>query len=314
MTRPLTLLFAAPADDWADYAGPLAAALVAEGIAAEALTQTARPEAVDYLIYAPGGPVSDFTPFTGAKAVLSLWAGVERIVVNPTLTQPLVRMVDPEGLTEGMVEWVTGHVLRHHLGMDRYIANPAHAWDPVVPKLARDRVVTVLGLGELGGACAAALAGLNFSVRGWSRRPKAVAGIACHDGAAGLASALAGAEIVVLLLPLTDETTNLLDAGRLALLAPGAAVLNPGRGALIDDAALLEALDSGQVGHATLDVFRTEPLPRAHPFWSHPRVTVTPHIAAATRPASAARRIAASIRAAEDGKPLANLVDRAAGY
>ncbi len=315
MSRPLTLLFAAPAKDWTDYAAPLATALAAEGIAAEVLTGTDRPGAVDYLIYAPGGPVSDFTPFTGAKAVLSLWAGVERIVVNPTLTQPLVRMVDPEGLTEGMVEWVTGHVLRHHLGMDRYIVNPAHDWDPVVPKLARDRVVTVLGLGELGGACATALAGLNFRVRGWSRRPKAMAGIACHDGAAGLATALGGAEIVVLLLPLTDETTNLLDAGRLALLAPGAAVLNPGRGALIDDAALLAALDSGQVGQATLDVFRTEPLPESHPFWLHPRVTVTPHIAAATRPASAAARcIASTIRAAEDGKPLTHLVDRAAGY
>ena len=314
MTRPVTLLFAAPAADWTDYAGPLAAALVAEGIAAEVLTRTDRPETVDYLIYAPGGPVSDFTPFTGAKAVLSLWAGVERIVTNPTLTQPLVRMVDPVGLTEGMVEWVVGHVLRHHLGMDRYIVNPAHRWDPVVPKLARDRVVTVLGLGELGGACATALAGLNFRVRGWSRRPKDVPGIETFDGEAGLTAALSGAEIVVLLLPLTAGTADLLDAGRLTLLAPRAAVLNPGRGPLIDDAALLAALDSGQIGHATLDVFRTEPLPAAHPFWTHPGVTVTPHIAAATRPESAARQIARSIREAEDGKPLSHLVDRAAGY
>ena len=156
--------------------------------------------------------------------------------------------------------------------------------------------------------------GLNFRVRGWSRRPKDVPGIETFDGEAGLTAALSGAEIVVLLLPLTAGTADLLDAGRLALLAPGAAVLNPGRGPLIDDAALLAALDSGQIGHATLDVFRTEPLPAAHPFWTHPGVTVTPHIAAATRPESAARQIARSIREAEDGKPLSHLVDRAAGY
>lgn len=314
MTRPLTLLFAAPGADWAEYAGPLAAALVEEDIAAEVVTRADRPETVDYLIYAPGGPVSDFTPFTGAKAVLSLWAGVERMVTNATLTQPLVRMVDPVGLTEGMVEWVTGHVLRHHLGSDRYVVNPGHRWDPVVPKLARDRAVTILGLGELGSACAAALAALNFRVTGWSRRERLIPGIACHHGADGLDAALSGAEILVLLLPLTAATESLVDGRRLSLLALGAAVLNPGRGALIDDAALLAALDSGQVGQATLDVFRTEPLPPEHPFWHHPRVTVTPHIAAATRPASAARQIARSIREIEAGQPPAHLVDRGAGY
>ena len=116
-----------------------------------------------------------------------------------------------------------------------------------------------------------------------------------------------------MLLPLTPQTEGLIDAGRLARLAPGAALINPGRGALIDDTALLGALD-GALGHATLDVFRQEPLPRDHPFWAHPKVTVTPHIASATRPGTAARVIAENIRRAEAGEPLLHLVDRARGY
>ena len=129
-----------------------------------------------------------------------------------------------------------------------------------------------------------------------------------------LAAALAGAQIVVLLVPLTAQTENLMDATRLALPARGAALINPGRGALIEDAALLAALDSGQIGHATLDVFRTEPLPPDHPFWAHPRITVTPHIAAETRPLSSARVIAANIARGEAGLPLLHLVDRTKGY
>jgi glyoxylate/hydroxypyruvate reductase len=126
--------------------------------------------------------------------------------------------------------------------------------------------------------------------------------------------ALDGAQIVVILTPLTPETENLLDAARLALLAPGAFVINPGRGAQIDDAALLAALDSGQIGHATLDVFRIEPLPADHPYWAHPKVTVTPHIAAETRPTSAAQIIADNIRRGEAGEPFRFLVDRRLGY
>ncbi|MDE3081491.1 MAG: glyoxylate/hydroxypyruvate reductase A, partial [Paracoccaceae bacterium] len=120
--------------------------------------------------------------------------------------------------------------------------------------------------------------------------------------------------IVVLLLPLTAETTDLLNARRIARMARGSFVINPGRGPLIDDGALLEALDAGQIAHATLDVFRTEPLPPDHPFWAHPNVTVTPHIAADTRAASAARVVAENIRRGEAGEPFLHLVDRARGY
>ena len=303
----ITVLFAAPAL-WAEYQTHLPQALVEAGVSARVVTEAA-PEEVDYIVYAPGVALQDFTPFVRTKAVLNLWAGVERIVGNRTLTQPLCRMVDP-GLTEGMVEWVVGHTLRHHLGMDRHIVNPGRVWDPTCPPLARERPVAMLGMGALGSACAAALRGLNFPVTGWSRTEKP----GSLHGEDGLRRALSGAAIVVTLLPRTPETENLLNAERLALLPQGAVILNPGRGPLIDDAALLQALDAGRVGHATLDVFRTEPLPPDHPFWAHPRVTVTPHIAADTRAVTSARVIAENVRRGEAGEPFLHLVDRARGY
>lgn len=302
-----TILFAAPTL-WPEYETALPQALTEAGITARLVTEAA-PEEVDYIVYAPSSPLQDFTPYTRTKAVLNLWAGVERITGNPTLTQPLARMVDP-GLTEGMVEWVVGHSLRHHLGMDRHIVNPGHIWDQTCPPLARERPVTILGTGALGAACAAALRALNFPVTSWGRTEKP----GCLHGEAGLRKALSTAQIVVTLLPKTPETENLLNTERLALLPPGAVILNPGRGALIDDDALLAALASGQIGHATLDVFRVEPLPGDHPYWTHPRVTVTPHIAADTRASSASRVIAENIRRGEAGEPFLHLVDRARGY
>lgn len=308
----VNILFAGKPASWPVWREPLRAALQGAGIRAE-LGSDIPPGEVDYIIYAPNGPIRDFTPFERAKAVLSMWAGVEGIVDNPTLTQPLARMVDP-GLTEGMVEWVTGHVLRHHLGMDRDICREDARWEVHIPPLARDRGVGVLGLGALGAACAQALAGLNFRVSGWSRSARDVAGVACHHGETGLSQVLRESEILVLLLPLTGETENLMGARNLARLPEGAVLINPGRGPLIDDEALLAALDRGQVSHATLDVFRTEPLPETHPFWAHPGVTVTPHIASETRPGSAARVIAENIRRGEAGEPFLHLVDRDQGY
>lgn len=312
---PITVYFAAGAGIWPRYQAPLAQALAAAGLEADvSAAPPADPAAVKYLIVANGGDVSDFAPFTGVKAVLNLWAGVERLVGNESLTQPLCRMVDP-AMTESMVEYVTGHVLRHHLGIDRHILNTDHAWCPeTAPGPARARRVTVLGLGELGSACAKMLAALNFRVTGWSRTPKSLPGIRCLSGEAGLSQALAEAEILVLLMPFTAETGNLLNADRIALMPAGAVVINPGRGPLIDDTALLAALDSGHLSNATLDVFRVEPLPADHPFWAHPGVTVTPHIAAETYPETAAVVVAENIRRAEAGEPLLYLVDRGRGY
>ncbi|PRY91489.1 2-hydroxyacid dehydrogenase [Donghicola tyrosinivorans] len=308
----LNILFAAPEDYWPVYEGLLRDALAAKGIKAKLGTDL-PPEEVDYIVYAPNDRLKDFSPFVRCRAVLGLWAGVEKIVGNKTLTMPLARMVDP-GLTEGMREWVTGHVMRLHLEMDRHIFGQDGVWRPEVPPLARHRPVTVLGMGALGAACGQALAALGFPVRGWSRSLRKVEGIETFAGPDGLAEALRDAAVVVLLLPDTPETTNVLNAETLALLRKGAFVVNPGRGPLIDDDAMLAALDSGQVGHATLDVFRTEPLPVGHPYWAHPSVTVTPHIASTTRPSSSVTVIAENVARTEAGLPLLHEVDRARGY
>lgn len=309
---PVNILFAARAESWDCYRQPLTDALKNAGLDFY-LRPEFPPESVDYIVYAPNSTVRDFTPYTQLKAVLNLWAGVEHVVHNTTLTVPLTRMVDTS-LSQGMVEWVTGHVLRHHLGMDAHITGQDGIWRTDVPPLAKDRPVTILGMGELGQACAGALVHLGFPVTGWSRSAKSLPRITARHGADGLRAALADAQILVLLLPDTPATTDILNADTLSLLPRGAVVINPGRGPLIDDTALLAALDSGQVGHATLDVFRTEPLPADHPFWAHPDVTVTPHIASATREDTASEVIAENIRRGEAGEPFLYLVDRALGY
>lgn len=306
------VLFAGRADSWPTYEPLLKAELARRGVDAD-LRDDFAPEEVDYIVYAPSGPVSDFIPFTRLKAVLSMWAGVEKIVPVVPAAVPLTRMVD-SGLEQGMTEWVVGHTLRYHLGMDMHIRGLNGRWHRHIPPLAKDRAVTVLGLGALGTASAKALAALGFDVSGWSRTQKEIEGITCHAGQDGLKTALERAEIVILLLPDTPATENTLNAKTLALLPKGAKIINPGRGPLIDDGALLAALDSGQVGHATLDVFRTEPLPPEHPYWAHPNVTVTPHIASETRESTAAEVIAENIRRAEAGEPLLHLVDRSLGY
>ncbi|WP_170460917.1 2-hydroxyacid dehydrogenase [Ruegeria arenilitoris] len=308
----VNVLFSARPALWPVYEPLLNTGLADAGVKATIATDL-PPDQVDYIVYAPNGGLLDFTPYTRAKAVLSLWAGVEKIASNDTLTVPLARMVD-HGLTQGMTEWVVGHVLRYHLGMDRHITVQDGVWAPDPPPLATQRSVCVLGLGALGQAAAQALAALNFNVTGWSRSAKDVSGVTCLHGPDGLRVALSQAEILVLLLPETAATENTLNADTLALLPKGARILNPGRGPLIDDEALLQALNTGQVGHATLDVFRTEPLPPDHPYWSHPNVTVTPHIASETRPETAAQVICENIQRSESGRPLLHLVDRALGY
>lgn len=309
----VNILFAARPERWAEYEHHLHAALAEAGVHDYHLATDIPAPEVDYIVYAPNSPLQDFTPYTRTKAVLNLWAGVEQITTNPTLTQPLARMVD-DGLERGMVEWVTGHVLRYHLGMDIHVLGQDGVWRTGAPPLAKDRPVTILGLGALGRACAETLAYLGFPVTGWSRSQKDVPGVTCLCGQAGLNQALATAQIVVLLVPFTPATENMMNAETLAMVPKGAFLINPGRGPLIDDTALLAALDSGQIAHATLDVFRTEPLPPEHPYWAHPKVTVTPHIASDTRADSAARVIAENIRRGEAGESLLHLVDRDLGY
>lgn len=273
------------------------------------LERDGDPAAFDAIIYAPGGDIEDFSPYRNARLVQSLWAGVEHIVTNPTLTQPLARMVDP-GLAAGMAEYCTGWTMRAHLGMDGYAQDGI--WrNGQIPSLATERPVTILGMGELGRATARHLRAIGFPVIGFSRSGTPVEGVTVTSD---LPKALAQAQVLIALLPDTPDTRNLMDAASLGLLPKGAWLINPGRGTLIDDHALLDALDAGHLAHAVLDVFRTEPLPPDHPFWHHAGVTVTPHIAAETRPETAAPVVAANLRAAMSGQSLSCLVDRSRGY
>ena len=308
----IKILFSANEENWKRYKAPLQDALDDKSLDYE-LGTTITPSEVDYIVYAPSSSLQDFSPYAKLKAVLNLWAGVEGVTNNKTLKVPLARMVD-SGLTDGMVEWVTGHTLRHHLGIDKHIHGQDGIWRSYVPPLAKDRVITILGLGTLGTACGIALKRLGFNVRGWSRREKSVDGILCFYGDEQIDSSLMDADIVVLLLPDTPLTQNILNQHTLNLLKRGAFVLNPGRGPLIDDDALLAALDSGQIEHATLDVFRIEPLPQNHQYWSNNKVTVIPHKASETRPKTASQVIAMNIGRAENGQELLYLVDRENGY
>ena len=308
----IKILFSANEENWRRYKAPLQDALDNKSLDYE-LGITITPSEVDYIIYAPSSPLQDFSPYTKLKAVLNLWAGVEGVTNNKTLNVPLARMVD-SGLTDGMVEWVTGHTLRHHLGIDKHIHGQDGIWRSYVPPLAKDRIITILGLGTLGTACGIALERLGFNVRGWSRREKRVDGILCFYGDDQIDTSLLDADIVVLLLPDTPLTQNILNQHTLNLLKRGAFVLNPGRGPLIDDDALLAALETGQIEHATLDVFRIEPLPKNHQYWSNNKVTVIPHKASETRPKTASQVIAMNIERAENGQELLYLVDRENGY
>ena len=251
------------------------------------------------------------------KAIFSLGAGVDGILADDSLPQtvPLVRMVD-DSLTEGMVEYVVLQVLDWHRQADIYRGQQRKAlWRPRRQKLARERTVGVMGLGELGRATAAALAMLKFDVAGWSRSARTLDGVTCFHGAdQGFGHFLARSEILICLLPLTRETAGILCGKTFARLPMGAYLINAARGGHLVETDLLAALGGGRIAGAALDVFADEPLPRGHPFWRDPRITITPHIASVTHARTAARSVAANIRRVEAGEALESLVDPKRGY
>ena len=187
-------------------------------------------------------------------------------------------------------------------------------WHELEQPTAAERRIGILGLGDLGQAAARALVGLGFAVAGWGRRPRELPGVATYSGTTGLATLLGQTDILVNLLPLTAETAGLLDAATLAQLPTGASLINVARGGHVVEADLLVALDSGRIAHAILDVFAEEPLPPAHPFWRHPRVTVVPHVAAYSDARSGAALVAANVARFRAGQPVAHVVDWGAGY
>lgn len=308
----INILFAAQPNQFPVYQAHLIKFLKKANISAR-LSMKFSPEIVDYIIYAPNSIITNLLSYTRCKAVLNLWAGVETIVGNETLTQPLCRMVDP-GLQQGMTEWVVGHTLRYHLGMDKHIINPNKLWSNTNPPLAQDRSISILGLGALGAACAKSLSQLGFKVKGWSKSPKDIQNVVAYHRNSELQKVLNSAEILILLLPDTPDTHNIINKETLSQLPKGSVLINPGRGSLIDDDALISALISAHVSAACLDVFRTEPLPQNHPYWLMPNVTVTPHIASRTRAATAAEVVVENIVRGENGLPFLHLVDRKAGY
>jgi glyoxylate/hydroxypyruvate reductase len=206
-------------------------------------------------------------------------------------------------------------VARHTRELDVYeSALKAGEWPFRKPRARDEFPVGVLGLGVLGTQVARALQGLGYPVLGWSQTPKTVTGVRCHDGPEGLQEFLAATRILVCLLPLTPQTENILNAANLGRLRPGGYLINVARGGHVVDADLVAALDSGQLAGAMLDVFRTEPLPQGHPFWQHPKITMTPHISARTLRGESLAQIAGKILAMERGEAISGVVDRRRGY
>lgn len=249
------------------------------------------------------------------KWVHSLWAGVERLVLElKGFDKPIVRLVDPK-LSETMAEAVLAWTLYLSRDMPAYAAQQRQCrWEQLTYRAACDTRVGILGLGALGSAAAQTLRQVGFQVSGWSRQPKTIDGISTFSGEEGLKALLAQSDILVCLLPLTAETTGLLNAEKLALLPPQAGLINFARGRIIVTADLVAALDEGRVKHAVLDVFETEPLDMASPLWSHPRITVLPHISAPTNPETAAAIVAGNIATYRQSGTLPATIDFQRGY
>ncbi len=262
---------------------------------------------------APAGELGRF-PDLGCVCVLG--HGVDGMLASGELPDgvPVVRLVD-ESMTRQMSAYVLAAVLRHHRRAENYENQQRERrWHEIdAPDPAETRV-GILGLGALGGDLARKLKALGFEVAGWSRTPKEIDGVETHVGRDALGPFLGACDIVVCLLPLTPETRDILDARAFRAMKRGAYLINAARGDHVVDDDLVAALDEGRLAGACLDVFRTEPLPDAHPFWRHPRVTITPHAASLTLPRSAAPQVAENYRRVRDGRPLLNLVDRARGY
>jgi glyoxylate/hydroxypyruvate reductase A len=260
-------------------------------------------------------PTGSLAQLQNLRLIQSLWAGVDRLLSDPTLPAhvPIVRLVDPN-MTQAMMECALACVLYLHRQLAAYARQQgSREWKQLRQPLAQERRVGVLGAGQLGAAAAQALASLNFDVGAWSASARIVEGVKTWSGA-GLTALLARTDILINLLPLTPQTSGLLNAELFAQLPSGAAIVNLARGGHLNESDLLDALASGHISHAILDVFSEEPLPAAHPFWSHARITVLPHIAALTDVKTAAKIAAENIKAFRAGKMPGPLVDRAKGY
>ena len=258
-------------------------------------------------------PKGTFADLPRLKLIQSLWMGVENIITDRELPLgvPVARLIDP-GMVAAMGETVVAYVLDWHRHFWCYRNfQQQKVWKRRRQYLASDRTIGLLGLGELGGTVAAKLQALGFNVAGWSRRPKKLDGVFCSTD---LEEVVRRSNALVCLLPLTETTKSIVNSKILSLMPKDGCVINVARGAHVVMPELLAALESGHLAHAYLDVFETEPLPPDNPLWSHPGITVTPHIAALTEPRTAVSKVAENIERVRRGEAPLNTVDFAAGY
>jgi glyoxylate/hydroxypyruvate reductase A len=271
------------------------------------------PDASVDIVLAGTPPAGTFQKLGRPKLVQSLWMGVDKLIADPAYPRrvPLARLVDP-GMVAAMSETVLAHVLDWHRHLYRYRAHQRQReWRQIEQRMAQDRTVGILGLGELGSEAARRLLALGFNVAGWSRRPKELPGVRCFTD---LSDLLALSDALVCLLPLTRETAGVLNARTFAAMRRGGCVINVARGGHLVVRDLLAALDGGWLAHAYLDVLDPEPLPAGAALWSHPGITLTPHIAALTEPRTAVPKLAENVERVRRGETPANLVDFHAGY
>ena len=277
-------------------------------------------------VWSAGAPPADYavvwTPpqqfideQTQLKGLFNIGAGVDALMalrLPPGV--PVVRL-DDAGMSVQMAEYVCHAVIRHFREFDGYEADTAQGkWSYRKPYQRADFPVGVMGLGILGERVSRALTQFDFPVMGWSRSAKSIPGVQCFSGEAGFNDFLAASRILVCLLPLTPDTENIMRHDTLARLQPGGYVINVARGSHLVDEDLIGLIDNGHLAGATLDVFRTEPLPAAHPFWTHPKITVTPHTSARTLREESIAQIAGKIAALQAGKPVVGIVDPVRGY
>jgi len=254
--------------------------------------------------------------FPNLKVICNVGAGVEHILADPDLPDgvPVTRVIDPR-MTGAMSEYMILHVLRYHRRLDETMRNQtAKVWEYLAPDNAATTTIGILGLGELGLDAAAKIGALGFRMAGWSRTKKTLPGIETFHGRDGFAPFLNQCKMLICLLPLTPETEGIINAETLAALPQGAYVINGARGGHVVDADLIAALNSGHIAGATLDVFPVEPPAPDDPYWTHPRVTITPHNAADSFPEDVAPQLVENVRRAVLGEDLLNVVMRDRGY